>query len=591
MTLQVAVLGIDGSGKSTLARALPLALAAELGLVAGSSGDDFWVFGPDQDQLAPGFHPFGLPLAARLARACKWLAKTLAGRPALYPYFKLAQLMFQDDAAVSIARRARCEVMVSDGNLILSATGRGSNYKRGATHAGAPRPRSTVADLEAVYRLLLEGRPLPEESVARLPSMEAAASVAGLARRLGFDGVWLPDLVIFLDVPPAAALERIKARGSGLDRHENEADMTHARETYVKALAALQAYRGKGCVRVINVQALAPHEELEAAVAALRERLQSRRRTGGTEVLGTPEGETVRNLLNWRYLLVYLFGKLFQGAWREPLFPLSEPGRQLLREGYSAGVMRAIYEQDAGSAGLFQGAFFGYPLHLAVYDRLQILSRRLEPVFEARLQSRGRLRLFTAPSGFAYDIFRPLEAIASRDPASMARVELVAADLDPHGVLAAELTARAARLGIGFRFVRGDITSAGAQREFARAAPFDVALFVGLSSWLPKPQTLAHLRRLRSHLEPDGLLVSDCFMAAAYALGGRYIGYRAQYYSPDLYRALLEHAGFDGPGTEIEGGRGGINHVVLASPRSARGREARAKARPGAGAKTHRAGR
>ena len=148
----------------------------------------------------------------------------------------------------------------------------------------------------------------------------------------------------------------------------------------------------------------------------------------------------MRNLLNWRYLLVYLFGKLFQGAWREPLFPLSEPGRQLLREGYSAGVMRAIYEQDAGSAGLFQGAFFGYPLHLAVYDRLQILSRRLEPVFEARLQSRGRLRLFTAPSGFAYDIFRPLEAIASRDPASMARVELVAADLDPHGVLAAELT-------------------------------------------------------------------------------------------------------------------------------------------------------
>ena len=43
MTLQVAVIGIDGSGKSTLARALPMALSAELGAVAASVGDDFWV--------------------------------------------------------------------------------------------------------------------------------------------------------------------------------------------------------------------------------------------------------------------------------------------------------------------------------------------------------------------------------------------------------------------------------------------------------------------------------------------------------------------------------------------------------------------
>ena len=584
MTLQVAVLGIDGSGKSTLARALPMVLTAELGVTAGFAGDDFAVFAPEQDHMTPGFHPRGLPLAARLARICRWLAKRLSGRPALYPYFKLAQLMFQDDAAVAIARRTRCDVMVSDGNLILSATGRGSNYKRGATHAGAPRPRSKPGDLEAVYRLLLEGRPLPHESVPRLPSMNAPAFVAWVAHRLGFDGVWLPDLVIFLDLPPASALERIRARGSRLDRHENVADLTHARETYLKALSALRSYRGDACVRVIDAGAFSRSEELETAVAVLREGLRSEQAREVGEVLGTPDGDAVRNLLNWRYLAVYLLGKLFRDAWREPLFPFSAPGRRLLREGYSAGVMRAIYEQAAGPAGLFARAFFGYPLHRAVYDRLQILVRRLEPELESRLHGRRRLRIFTAPCGFAYDLFRPLEAIASRRPALMARVELVAADLDPHGDLAAELTARAARLGIGFTFVRGDITSGQARREFERSAPFDVALFVGLSSWLPKPQTLAHLRWLRDHLRPDGVLVSDCFRAAAYAYGGRYVGYRAQYYTTDLYRALLEYAGFDGLGADVEGGRDAINHVVVSRTRSIKrgraGRERSPIARP-----------
>jgi hypothetical protein len=106
-------------------------------------------------------------------------------------------------------------------------------------------------------------------------------------------------------------------------------------------------------------------------------------------------------------------------------------------------------------------------------------------------------------------------------------------------------------------------------------------VFVGLSSWLPKPQTLSHLRWLRHHLRDDGLLFSDCFRAAAYAYGGRYIGYRAQYYTPDLYRALLEYAGYDGLGAEVEGGRDRINHVVVARPRSVQAGEVRSQPRAG----------
>jgi broad-specificity NMP kinase len=563
MTLQVAVLGIDGSGKSTLAQALPMAMAAEMNLVAGAAGTEFWVFAPEQDHMAPGFYPRGLPLAASLACACRWLAKRFVDNPGLYPYFKLANMMFQDDAAVSIGRRHQCEVVVSDCNLIMSAIGRASNYKRGVSRNGA-QAVSSANDLAAAFALLTEGKPLPPESTGSLPSMTAPGFIARLARRLGFDGVWIPDVVIFLDIEPATALARIMERGLKLDRHENVADMSRARETYLEALKALEAYTGKPCTHVIEVTRIEPREVIKRAVAALRPRIEMHRIAQPAKVLGTPAGSTARSVFNFRYLVRYLLGKWFQGAWREPFFPLSSMGRQLMREGYSAGVMRAIYEQDEVSLGPIERIFTGYPLHRAVYDRLQILSRNLEVELTDRLHHQARVRIFTAPSGFAYDLFRPLEAIASRQPELMEKVEMVAGDLDPHGVLAGELERRAERLGIRFRFVVGDITNPATQRELARSGPYDIALFVGLSSWLPKPQALLHLRWLHEHMSADGVLVTDCFMAAAYALGGRYVGYRANYYSPALYRCMVDYCGFDGMGASVDSGSNRINHVLMA---------------------------
>ncbi len=566
MTLEVAVIGIDGSGKSTLARALPMALAAECGVVAGAAGAEFWVFGPDQDHMAPGFHPKGLPHAARLARACRRIAKRLAGKPGLYPYAKLANLMFQDDAALAVARRYGCDVMVSDCNLVLSAIGRGSNYSRGATRGGVPRPRSRVEDLVALLAFLIEGDPLPEESAQRLPDLDAAGRVAKLARVLGFDGVWLPDLVLFLDVDPPVALERIGARGGMHDRHENLEDMTRARETYLKAMRALQLYRGSSCVRVIDANEAEPREVLARAIEALRPRIQSGRFASSGEVLGTPAGKTVRRVASPGYLFGYMVPKFFAGAWREPLFVLSAMGRRLLREGYSAGVMREIYDHDSASAGVFERAFLEYPLHRAVRDRLGILESAMEPELTWRLEQHARVRILTAPSGFCYDVLRPLESIAASRPELMRRVELVAADLDPHGELAPELERRAAALGISLHLVVGDLTAAETRRRLADFGPFDVALFVGLSSWLPRTEAAPHLRWLAANLRRDGLLVSDCFSAAAYSLGGRRLGYRAHYYSPEVYRSLLDHCGFDGRAIEVESGRDRINHVLIAEP-------------------------
>jgi broad-specificity NMP kinase len=569
MSLHVCVLGIDGSGKSTVVAALPSILAAETGFVVGSAGDAFRIVAPDQDLLASRFYPDGLPVAARLSLRFKRLAKKLVDHPKLYTVFKLSQMLSQDSAAKALAQQYRTRAFITDGNAFLSTTGRASNYLRAASevdHADAPAPEAQ--DLQAVFSYILDDKPIPAKSSERLPSLGKGKLIYKLTNALRMNAVWLPDVVIFLDLSPELALTRIKDRGKKIDKHENLADLTQAREMYLKTLQAFEAYRTPGSAHVIRVDELSLGETLRAVVEALRPHLMSAAVADRTSVapLGTTElaDEAIRGkTLNLRYVFRYLLAKWFTGAWREPTFFFSKLGRLFLKEGYSAGVMRAIYDRDEKDYGLLDHVFLEYSLHRAVYDRLQILVSKIQPELEARLASGGELRIFTAPSGFAYDLFRPLENIARHDPGAMKRVHVIAADLDPHSVLEKELTARASRLGIRFTFYRGDLTDSSMLERLEKSAPFDIALFVGLSSWLPKPQTLRHLAWLRRNLHEDGRLVTDCFTPEAYALSGRYIGYKANYYTPEVYKAMLDFCGFDGLDAEVESGRDQINHVLV----------------------------
>ncbi|MGH3090669.1 MAG: hypothetical protein ACRDSJ_25600, partial [Rubrobacteraceae bacterium] len=402
--------------------------------------------------------------------------------------------------------------------------------------------------------------------------LRKARLIYKLAGRLGLRAAWLPDVVVFVDLSPETAAGRIASRGKKVDRLETLADLAQAREMYLKAIEAFRGYRSPEAVRHIRVDDLSPGETLGAVAEALGKQVLVRREVDekSGEPLGTSGltgGEARKTAFDRRYLLRYLLAKWFRGAWREPTFLFSPLGRLLLEEGYSAGVMRAIYDRDEKRHGPLDRVFLEYPLHRAVHDRLGILTNRIEAELESRLRIGRPVRVFTAPSGFAYDLFRPLEAIAARRPELMQRIQLVAADLDPRETLAGELTRRAEKLGIKFEFHRGDITEDGMRRALEKAGPYDLALFVGLSAWLPKPRMLDHLRWLRKNLREDGLLVTDSFTPEAYALSGRYVGYKASYYEPEVYRAVLDHCGFDGLGAEAESGRDGINHVLVARRR------------------------
>jgi len=529
MTVHVAVLGIDGSGKSTLSAVLPALLAAETGCRAGSLGDHLHLVEPDRDLAGPGFEPEGIPLSLRLARLLRGAARRASGSRLAYPILKVAHLACQERAARRLARRHRLDAMVSDGNLPLSCLARAANYRS--------RPPGTAH-----------------------PALDG----------------WLPDAAILLDVSPEEALRRICRRGEAPDQHENAADLAAARRGYARAVALLRARRPGAPVLVLPAGGLTPAEVAARAVEFLRPLVAGtaggRPARAGALHRSAGVGAAVQalaRLCNPRYSLGHLVLHASSGAWRELCFPLSPAGRRLIREGYSAGVMREIYRGDRRRAGWAERAFLGYPLHRAAADRLRLLSAEVEASLRARLE-RGPVVVLTVPSGFAIDLLGPLRRIAAGRPELIERVTLVAADLDPDGEIEADVRAAAGELGLRLRFHRGDLTRPALREALAGEAPFDLALFVGLSSWLPKPATARHLRWLRSCLAPGGLLLTDCFSPAPHAVSGHHMGFRASYFSPATFAALLDACGFDGTGARVRSGHGGHNHVVVAGARCAR---------------------
>lgn len=567
MTLQVAVIGIDGSGKSTLAASLAALLAGEYGFVAGSAvADEFWVRAPDTDLCGPGFHPQGYAIAARLDRLSRRLSRLVVDNRSLYPAAKVFQMLLQDNAAVKLSRRYSVDVMVSDGNLLLSGAGRAFNYR------GPINDPPSADDVDHAFQHLLHGTRLGPQTRRHLPDLKTADALAAFARLVHLQGIWIPDHALFLDLTPESAVARVRARGAKVDRHENPDDLSTARDGYMRVLHVMAKNKGESSAHVIAVEGLGPGGVLAAAASALRPHLPEIRGTTSRagalhEAIG--RRSMLRRVMSYRYAGRYLVRRFFEGAWREPLFPLSAPGRTFLRDGYSAGVMRLIYDQPA-QAPFMDRVFYGYPLHRAVRDRLAILERRIEVELRTRLSEGRDVRIFTAPSGFAYDLLRPLKRLTASEPQLAPRVLLVAADLDPSSDLEPELTSAAKAIGIRLQFLRGDLTGTALRSEGEGFAPFDLALFVGLSSWLPKPPLFEHLRWLRANLRPDGLVVTDCFTPAAYATGGAAMGYKASYYPPQVMRTLLDYCGFDGMAASVESGRDRINHVITASPATGR---------------------
>lgn len=570
MSFRIGVVGIDGSGKSTIASALADLAAAELGLTTATVGDDVRVKTPQEDLLMPGFAPDGEPLVARVGRWFRKAAKANAHHRRLYPPLKLMHLVLQERTVRRMEAGYRPDVIFCDGNLLISSAGRAVNYMNAETNA-----TDTLASVQALYDHVVHGKPLPQEMAQRIPGLKLIRRLRRLDEWWNLGVMELPEALIFLDVDPAVALGRLKAKGGRLDRHENLQDMAQAQTMYRRAVRFFCRQRGAENLKVIDTTGLSPGQTLRQALEFVRT-LPLYTAAAHTEqrILGTTDEELsrlqvmARKVLTYRYLVRCILLNLHRGNARELAFPLSGLGRLFFKEGYSASVMRAIYLRDSRRYSLFDRLFLDYPLHRAVYHRLSILARVVEGELCRRLDQLPpgvTLKVLTAPSGYAFDLLRPLQRIAETAPQQMTRVHILASDLDPDGRIEMELTRSAQRLGVGLEFVRGDLTSGDTRERLERSGPYDVVMFVGLSCWIPKPHLLRHLQFVWGRLlAPQGVLFTDCFSQDAYALSGKHTGFKANYYGPQAYTSLLQYCGFEPGDIAWESGPARINHVFVA---------------------------
>lgn len=567
MTTTIGIIGIDGSGKSTLTAALADLACAELGVTTASVGDDVRVKSPTGDLLMPGFAPDGELWSARLSRFARRLAKFFARHSRRwYPLFKLAHLALQEQVVKDVRKKYSPDLLFCDGNFFLSSAGRSVNY----LHVAGGSMDSSEA-IKALYMALT----LPGQAKAKMGVFDESKMAHGLRwinRILRLDLFRLPDALLFVDVSPEIALARRAATGQPLDQHENRQDMAQAQTMYQAVTEFFSHLRGADRTRVIDAGNLSLSATLrnamEFASGLARDKHAvetGRRRLGTTQANLSEKATLLKRILTFRYLFRYAAPNLWRGSANEMTFPFSSLGRLFLREGYSANVMKVIYLRDSERYGWLDRIFLDYPLHRAVYHRLKILQPIIETEVRARLEKLSGdevLRIFTAPSGYAFDLFPPLARIVRSEPGLARRIRLVASDLDSDGRMETELAEQANELGISFEFVRGDLTIPEMREVLVQGEPYDLVLFVGLSSWLSKPHLLDHMRFIRGRLlASDGTLVSDSFTPDAFSLSGNYAGYDANYYAPRDYANLLAFCGFDPKRIFWMSGAEGINHV------------------------------
>jgi thymidylate kinase len=231
-TIVAAILGIDGCGKSSVFRA-SLDLLAEQFTIAGV-GDIVLSSGPGQPLRERDDIP-----ATRVARAVGSRAKQTR-LSSLYKNLKFLELTERTHEREYLATHDAPAAILTDGcSLVNSAAWAAARYYRGE-----------LADDDALYEALeyLSGE--RTISPGRAPFYLRHAWQLLLLNWLRLGRYAFPDRIFLLQLDPAAAMDRIRARGKPLQAHETVEFLGELGNAYERVCRLLETRRGIPVVRI-----------------------------------------------------------------------------------------------------------------------------------------------------------------------------------------------------------------------------------------------------------------------------------------------------------------------------------------------------
>ncbi len=269
-SIVAAIVGIDGCGKSSVFRGALERLSDQIH-VAGV-GDVALSGGPDEplhersDVPASGFaHAVG-----RFAKGLRWQG--------LYKNLKFLELTERTRMREYLAVHEARDVILTDGeSLINSAAWAAARFYRQELSSGDEEFYQALSYLTGEETI-----PLSKTAFYLRRSPELL-----VLNRLRLGRFSYPDLIFLLELDPAVALERIRARGRPLQTHETEPFLAELGRAYDRVCRLLQTRRGIPVVR-IRVDELTLDESVDVVATTLMERI-ARERSAEEIALARPD--------------------------------------------------------------------------------------------------------------------------------------------------------------------------------------------------------------------------------------------------------------------------------------------------------------
>jgi len=216
----VAVLGIDGSGKSTLSRAISREMSDGCRTCLVTDSLELY-----ENMSRKDVQPL---LTEKVREAVGKYAKT-AKSLKLYKIPKMAELLLRDRIMADVGRWYTCDIVVMDGSPLLNIVAWAVLYKKGQL--------SEETCAKAISVLAGEGERIDADD----PIFTEFPELMHM-KRLKLNTLKLPDVVLFLDVRPATACERITVRGKPQQVHETEEKLGQLREAYRMSCDVVQRH-------------------------------------------------------------------------------------------------------------------------------------------------------------------------------------------------------------------------------------------------------------------------------------------------------------------------------------------------------------
>ena len=251
----VSIVGIDGCGKTSTFKDALAGLASRIRVVG--IGERVMTGKPGE----PLRERLDIP-RSRFTQAVGGLAKGLRWQ-GLYKNLKFLELTERTRLRDYVATHDAPEAILNDGDSMVNT----------AAWAAARFYREQLSgDDDELYAGLLylageETIPLREA-----PRYLNRAWQLVLLNRLRLGRFTYPDLIVLLEIDPAAAMARIGARGRPLQAHETEAFLGELGRAYERVCTLLDARRGIPLIR-LRVDRLSHEETVQRVIDATMERV------------------------------------------------------------------------------------------------------------------------------------------------------------------------------------------------------------------------------------------------------------------------------------------------------------------------------